>query len=58
MICPNCKKENANAKATECAYCHAPFYGSQEQAYKAVKKIKIEETLGAVGKFFAVAIAV
>ena len=58
MICPNCKKENANTKATECAYCHTPFYSSQEQAVEAVKRIKTQEALANIGKLFAIVVTI
>ena len=31
MICPNCKKENANKYATVCAYCGAALYENAEE---------------------------
>lgn len=52
MICPNCKKENMNEKAVECAYCHTPFYDSQEQAVVAVKSITRSQVLENIGKTF------
>ena len=58
MICPNCKKDNLNEKATECAYCHTQFYDNAEQAAAAVKSIAMSQALEKVGKaFLAIVIA-
>lgn len=47
-----------NEKATECAYCHTPFYDNAEQAAVAVKNIATSQALEKVGKaFLAIVIA-
>lgn len=38
MICPNCKKENANKYATVCAYCGAALY-ENENAEEVAKEL-------------------
>ena len=44
MICPNCKKENANKYATVCAYCGAPLY-EKEAAEEKAKELAHAHTM-------------
>lgn len=51
MICPNCKKENVNKYATECAYCRQDLYpdaNKEELLKEFAKKQKSEKVKSAI----------
>ena len=61
MICPNCKKENANKYATVCAYCGAALYekeAAEEKAKELAALQKKDKANSVIKALLAVVLAI